>query len=63
MCAKHHVVIKNTTTFVHGLRLVLLFSPFHVDGAELQYQTQPINKGGAVSVKENDPFSNLIQLL
>lgn len=41
--------IRNSTTLVHGLGLVLQLIPSKVNWAELQYQTQPINKPTGLS--------------
>lgn len=38
-----------STTFVHGLALVLHLRPNSMNGMELQYQMQPIDRSGGVS--------------
>lgn len=41
-----------STTPVHGLRLVLQFIFILVNRAELQYQKQPVDRGGTVFAKK-----------
>lgn len=50
-----NINFQNSTTLVYGLFQVVQLSPINLNGIQVQYHTQPIDKCGAVCGKQADP--------